>query len=83
METVKNSDTFGRGKEIFGLFEDGEFSFDPVVGHLCARRMILASAHTPLLRCVSVFAPHRETDGIVDASIKTRNALFPEVGEVW
>ena len=79
MEAVKNSDTLGRDKEIFGLFEDGGLGFDHVVGHLCALRMTLESSHTSLLRCVSVFASHRETDGMVDARIKTGNALSPKV----
>ena len=74
MEVVKNPDTFRRDKEIFGLFEEGEFGFDHVVGYLGTLRMLLESSHTPLRRCVSAFASPREIDGRGDVRFATGDA---------
>ena len=39
--------------------------------------MISESSQTPLLRYGSVVAAHRETDGMINARIKTGNAVMP------
>ena|SRR2546429_3314251 len=76
LEVVNNSDTWRRAKEIFGLFGDGECVCDQVGGHWCTLRLIWESSATPLLRCVRVFASHRETNRGVDAGLETRNVYF-------